>query len=338
MLIISNSLSQISDEGCLKVAASLVSRIKKAVPETLIVTYERKSELSDMHFEINKLMISRKLFSLLHKCKEEIIYIPFPARTFATALRVFVLSLYTRKKLKVISVMKYSTGFISKILLRLSGADFVVFSKESEEFYKTIVGKKRVSYLKTGVDTQKFIPVSKEKKEALKEKYGFDSRPVILHVGHLNCGRNIAQLMKLDKKYQILLVLSTLTKNEKDIELENELLKNPNIRIIDDYIPDIEEIYQLSDAYFFPVVEQGRCIDVPLSVMEAASCNKPVITTDYGEMKQFKGIKDFYFIESFDERELNALIEKVLTSEGAETRNSVLSYDWNNAVSWLIKT
>ncbi len=338
MLIISNSLNNISDEGCLKVAASLVSRVKKAAPETLIVTYERKSELSDVHFEINKLMISKELYSLLNKRKEEIIFIPFPARTLATALRIFILSLYTRKKLKVISVMKYSTGFISKILLRLSGADFVVFSKEAAEFYGAMVGEKRVSYLKTGVDTQKFTPVSKEKKEALKGKYGFDSRPVILHVGHLNRGRNIAQLMKLDKKYQVLLVTSTLTKSEQDIQLKKELLKFRNIKIIDDYIPDIEEIYQLSDVYFFPVVEQGKCIDIPLSVMEAASCNKPIVTTDYGEMKQFREKKDFHFIESFDECELNALIEKALISEGADSRSSVLDYDWNNAVSHLIKT
>lgn len=338
MLIISNSLNNVSDEGCLKVAASLVSRIKKAVPEALIVTYERRSELSDIHFEINnKLMLSKELFSLLRKHKEEIIYIPFPARPFATALRIFILSLYTRKKPKVISVMKYRMGIISKILLRVSGADFVVFSKEAEDFYDTIVGEKHVSYLKTGVDTQKFVPVSKEKKEALKEKYGFDARPVILHVGHLNRGRNVAQLMKLDKKYQILLVTSTLTKNEQDIELKNELLKSPNIKIIDDYIPHIEEVYQLSDAYFFPVVEQGRCIDVPLSVMEAASCNKPIITTDFGEMKQFRGKKDFYFIESFDENELNALAEKALACEDAETRSAVLDYDWKNAVSYLTK-
>lgn len=337
MLIISNSLNNISDEGCLKVAASLAGRIKKALPETRIITYDRKSGLSDIHLEINKLMLSRKLFSLLHKNKEEILYIPFPARTFSTALRIFILSLYTRKKLNVISVMKYHTGIISKMLLRLSGAKFIVFSKEAAEFYNKIIGKKRVAYLKTGVDTEKFIPVSEDKKEELKEKYGFDSRPVVLHVGHLNRGRNIAQLMKLSEKYQVLLVVSTLTKNEQDIELKNKLLKCSNIKIVDSYIPDIEEIYQLSDVYFFPVVEQGRCIDVPLSVMEAAACNNPVITTDYGEMKEFQGKKGFYFIESFEKTELNKLIKKALTCDEVETRSSVLSYDWNNAVSYLTK-
>lgn len=336
MLIISNSLSKTSDEGCLKVAKSLVERIKKVKPETTVVTYERESDLADVHLQVNKFMLSRRLFSVIHKHKEPILYIPFPARTFATALRIFILSLYTRKKLSVVSVMKYHTNTVSRMLLRMSDANFVVFSKDASDFYEKTVGAKRVKYLKTGVDTQKFVPVSHDEKESLKEKYGFDSRPVILHVGHLNYGRNIAELMKFSGKYQTLLITSTLTKNEQDTELKNRLLNCPNIKIIDDYIPNIEEIYQLSDVYFFPVIEQGKCIDVPLSVMEAAACDKPVITTDYGEMKAFKNKDGFYYIDSFDKETLNALAEKALTSGDGLTRKSVLDYDWNNAVSYFV--
>lgn len=336
MLILSNSLTKNDDEGCLKVAKSLVSRIKKAKPETTVVTYERESELSDVHLNVNKLMLSRKLFSIIHRRNEQVLYIPFPARTFATALRVFVLSFYARKRLSVISVMKYHTGFISRLLLHLSGAKFVVFSTDASEFYEKTLGKKRVIYLKTGVDTRKFAPVSDEKKNALKEKYGFDGRPVILHVGHLNSGRNIAELMKFDEKYQVLLVTSTLTKNEQDAELKNKLMSRQNVRIIDEYIPNIEEIYQLSDIYFFPVIEQGRCIDVPLSVMEAASCGKPVISTDYGEIKALINKDGFYYINSFEKENLNNLAEKALNSQHGETRKSVLNYDWSNAVSYFI--
>ena len=338
MLILSNCLTTTDDEGCLKLAKSLVSRIKKANPETTVITYERESGLSDVHLNVNKLMLSSKLFSIIRSCNEPVLYIPFPVRTLATALRVFVVSLYTRKKLSVISVMKYHTNLISRILLRLSGADFVVFSMDAAEFYEKIAGKKRVAYLKTGVDTQKFVPVDNEKKIALKKKYGFDGRPVIRHVGHLNRGRNIAELMKFGEKYQILLVTSTLTKNEQDIELKNELLSKPNIRIIDDYIPNIEELYQLSDIYFFPVVEQGRCIDVPLSVMEAASCGKPIITTDYGEIKALINNDGFYRINSFDTESLSGLAEKALNSQSGTARKSALEYDWNNAVTFFINS
>ena len=337
MLILSNCLCKIADEGCVKVAVNLVGRIKKAQPNTTVVTYERKTEISDVHLQLNKLMINKQLISLLRNCNEQIVYFPFPARTFATALRIFILSLFAGKRIKVISVMKYHNSLISRVLLKLSGAEFIVFSKDASEYYKNILGNKRVTYLTTGVDTEKFMPVSAAKNAELKSKYGFDSRrPVILHVGHLNSGRNIAQLMKFDKKYQVLLVTSTLTKDEQDSELKNKLLGCSNIRLIDDYIPNIEEIYQLADVYFFPVLEAGRCIDVPLSAMEAAACNKPIITTEFGEMKEFVNKDGFYRIENFESDGLNSLVEKALADGCVLSRDAVLGYDWNNAVSYFL--
>ncbi len=337
MLILSNCLCKNADEGCLKVALNLIGRIKKAQPQTTVVTYERESEISDIHLQLNKLLLNRQLISIIRRYRGQVLYIPFPARTLATAIRIFILSLFTGKGLKVISVMKYHNSLISRILLRLSGAEFIVFSKDAADYYKSILGDKRVTYLTTGVDTEKFIPVSAEKSAELKIKYGFDSgSPVILHVGHLNQGRNIAELMKFDKKYQVLLVTSTLTKNEQDKDLKAKLSGCSNIKLIDDYIPNIEEIYQLSDVYFFPVSEAGRCIDVPLSAMEAASCNKPVITTDYGEMKSFLDKNGFYYIDSFERGRLNALVEQAINARNISSRDAVLGYDWNNAVSYFL--
>jgi glycosyltransferase involved in cell wall biosynthesis len=184
------------------------------------------------------------------------------------------------------------------------------------------------------VDVHKFTPVPSDISKALKEKYGFDpDRPVLLHVGHMNKGRNIEELLKLDKKYQILLVTSTQFKDAQDIELKERLLNSGNIRLIDYYLPDIQEVYQLADAYFFPVVACGHCIDVPLSCLEAAACNKPVITTDYGEMKEFVGKQGFFFIDSFDPAELNSLVERALGDKDPGTRDAVLEYDWDNAIS-----
>ena len=337
MLILSNCLTEIFDEGCLKVANSLVNRIKKVSPETTVVTYERKSKISDFHLHLNKFLLSHRLFSLIKKCGKSVIYIPFPARTFATALRIFILSVFSTEKVTVVLTMKYKTGFFVCMLLRLSGAKFLVFSKDALDFYAKIVGNRRVVYLKTGVNIQKFVPVENEKKFELKQKYGFDpERPLILHVGHLNSGRNIAHLTELKKDYQVLLVTSTLTKNEQDAELKNKLLSCSNIRIIDDYIPNIEEIYQMSDLYFFPVVEEGRCIDVPLSCLEAAACNKPIVTTDYGEMKEFKNKNGFWFINSFDKNAINSLVAEALSGSDINTRSFVTEYDWNSSVGSIL--
>ena len=51
MLIISNSLTEKVDEGCLKVTYNLIKRLKKSHGGAFVITYERKSELSDRYME-----------------------------------------------------------------------------------------------------------------------------------------------------------------------------------------------------------------------------------------------------------------------------------------------
>lgn len=335
MLILSNGLTDSADEGFLNVATNLVKRIKNIKPDTVVVSYDRESDLSDYSLDLNKLLLNFRLFSLLKKNKSTFIYVPFPAKMLSTALRIFILSLFSRTRVNALLVMKGNITFLSKILLKLSRAKIIVLSKEAEDFYQGFLSKKNVVYIKTGVDIEKFMPVSDKKSADLKVKYGCDSeKPIVLHVGHLNEGRNIRQLMNINPEYQVLLVTSTLTKNEQDIELKKELSARPFIKIIDEYIADINEIYQMSDVYLFPVVEEGHCIDMPLSCLEAAACGLPVVSTTYGAMKEFVDKKGFYFIDSFDK--VNNLIDFALKNNEVSPREYVIDYDWNNAVNTLL--
>lgn len=338
MIILSNCLTETVDEGCIKLASSLIKRIKNKQQDSTLVTYDRESPLSDIHLNINKFMVNRKLFSIIKKKKEAVLYVPFSARQNFSAMRIFVLSLVAKKGLYAVTTLNRPYNVFGRVLLKLSKAKLITFSNDARKAHADIVGESRVIYLKTGVDTARFTPVTKGKSKELKEKYGFDSdRPVVLHVGHMKYGRNVSQLTKLDKKYQSLLVTSTATKNEQDVSLKDELSGCSNLRIIDTYIPDIEEIYQLSDVYFFPVKEVANCIDIPLSCMEAAACNLPVVTTDYAEMKEFIGADSFYFIDGFDADYLNKVVAQALSKESS-SRESVISYDWENAVDYLINT
>ena len=338
MLILSNGLTDVVDEGYLKVANSLVKRLKAANPNITVVSYERKSAVTDHYLELNKLLLNRKLISLIKKNKGDVLYIPFPAKMIATALRIFILSLLQRGRLDVLLVMTGCMNWMAKALMKLSRANLIVLSRDMEQFYKGFVSPKRVKYIKTGVDTSRFVPVSPQTRNELKAKYGLDpNKPVILHVGHLKNSRNVGELIKIDSDYQALLVTSTLTKDEQDLDLRDRLLNASNIKILDSYIPNIEEIYQLSDLYFFPTKEKCACIDVPLSCLEAASCNLPVVTTDYGEMKAFKDKEGFYFLDSFEAYSLNEMIQKALTQKNVNTRAAVLEYDWDCAGLHLLK-
>lgn len=333
MIILTNCLGEKTDEGALKLANSLVKRIKSALPETTILSYGQGAEFSDIHIDINKFFISRKLFKFLSPTNEVVLYIPFPAKPISMAIRIFNFAFFTRKKINVLLTMKLKTNFIVKLLLKRSKANFIVLSKESQDHYSSFIDKKRILYLKSGVDTEKFVPENEEEHNNLKLKYGFNKQDkVILHVGHLKKDRNIDKLIDIADKYKVLLVTSTFTKGEVDKDLMGRLLNCPNITIIDEYIPNIEELYKLCDLYFFPVTKSGNCIDVPLSCLEAAACNKPVLTTDFGEMKEFKGKSGFFFIDSFEKDALNSKIDNILSCCEFDTRSQVLEYDFNSSV------
>lgn len=337
MLIFTNCLSETPDEGCLKVANSLIKRIKNSSSETEVVSYERQSSLADSFVASNKLLLTKDIFRTVRKCREKIMYMPFPARSSATALRILILSLFAKNKVTVLLTQVTETSTLAKLFLNLCKAEILVLSEDTKRLFEKSINPDRVRKIAVGVDTEKFIPVSKEKTAELKAKHGIPpEKKVVLHVGHLNEGRNVAQLMKLDEKYQVILVTSTLTKDEQDKDLKNKLLSCPNISLIDDYVPNIEEIYQLADVYFFPVTETGRCIDIPVSCLEAAACDKPVVTTDFGEMKAFRNKNGFWFIDSFEEENLNRLVGEALECQKTDSRSAVLEYDWSKAVNKIL--
>ena len=334
MIILTNCLQETVDEGCLKVAGSLIKRIKKEDPGTTVITYDRKTSLSDLHLSINKFMLSRKLGKRLRCSKEPVLYVPFSSKMRTMAVRLLVLSLSCRGRLSVIRSIQSPMDGLSKALIKISGAKMITLSHTAWEYYRGYFGE-RVSYLKAGVDTSRFLPVSNQEKQGLREKYGLPTdKIIVLHVGHLNSGRNVQQLLKLDDRFHALLVVSTLTADAREEALRERFLRKENATLIEDYIPDIQEIYQLSDVYLFPTMERSRCIDVPLSAMEAAACNVPVVATAFGELKELVGLSGFYEIESFEK---DALQEQLLKAVGEEKqpRANVLEYDWSASVKRL---
>lgn len=331
MLILTNCLIKNADEGCVNIAYNLIKRMKTALSYVKVISYERASDLTDVQIKLNKLMLSAPLIKLLRQDKK-VLYIPFPAKMKATALRIWVLSRFC-KELSVLISMHDDIDKFSRLLLKKSKAKLIVLSKTAYEDFSVAAGD-NVSYIKTGVDTKKFQPIDQSTKLLLREKYGIDSHAkVILHVGHLNEGRNIQQLLNLSDEYYVILVTSTLTKDEQNKQLKEAFLNRKNTLLIDEYVEHIEEIYQLSDLYLFPVIEAGHCIDVPLSVLEAASCGIPVLTTEYGEAKAFKNSEGFSYISSFEN--LNELVNNAINVKTDNIRDAVLDYDWNNAIDFL---
>lgn len=337
MIIISDCLTGKIDEGCLKVANSLTKRMKKVNPSTTIVSYDRRPDYSDIHLSLNKLFLDKKLFSIIKKKNEPVLYIPFASNTTASCIRTFILSVFSGRRCNVLFVLRFPMNRLAKFMLKLSGAKVIALSQASFEFYKRVVGEKSI-YLKTGIDTDKFVPVSFEQKNELRKKYCIpEGKKVLLHVGHLKGGRNIDKLVNVSNQYHIILVVSSVTEAEKDAGIRKQLETRGNVTIIDSYLENIQEVYQMADLYLFPVQEVENCIDIPLSVLEAASCNIPIVTTEYGELSAFKGNEGFLFIDDLSKAALNNAIDLMAATVTTSNREAVNEYDWKKSIDTLQK-
>lgn len=335
MIVLSNGLTRLADEGALNIASSLIRRIKRERPDTMVITYERQAEESDLHLSVNKFLLNRELIRLIWKKKEPVFYVPFPTRMRPAALRVFVLSCFARWGLKTMLVMNGEMDWLSAILIRLSGSEILSVSRQNWEKYRESIGKQAV-YVKTGVDTARFCPVIPEYKSELRKKYGIpEGKPVVLHVGHLQEGRNIGHMLALPDEWQVILVASSYRSAERHMALRQRFLEKENSMLIDGFVPRIQELYQLADVYLFPVIATGSCIDVPLSALEAAACGIPVVATPFGELRELLGKPGFYPIESFEPAELDALLRDAAW-KGISPRDSVLEYDWEKTVENLL--
>lgn len=334
MIILSNCLTNTADEGCRTVAANLIRRLKQLAPETVVAADVPGVKDADLYLPMNKLMLNPRVFRLTASRKESVLHVPSPTRSLPAAVRMFLMSLYVRRDLYVLITMHYPISKLAGLLMKLSHAKVITISQQAYQSYRNVIGK-RALYVKMGVDTERFHPVSGQEKAELRQKHGIpQDKTIVLHVGHLNAGRNVGQMLKLDDRFHGILIVSTQTASRQDQELRQKLQSKPNLTLIDTFVPNIEEYYQLSDVYLFPVEKGGYCIDVPISALEAASSGLPVAGTPYGELAQLLGTEGFEQISSFETAKLNEQLSQ-LAAQGAQ--RGVKEYDWSKAAQIVIQ-
>jgi glycosyltransferase involved in cell wall biosynthesis len=276
--------------------------IKKTV-YNLYVDLNKRYELKVMSrnaFENEKIIIvhTNALFlsaSVRKEIKafnpEVIIYFPFASGTFASYLRHNVLNLFANKaKSVLIALQPKDLKAWQKTIIKFIRPKYALTpSPKLKEFWDEIGIPNKMFPLLT--DLNIFKPLSNPvNKKILREKYGLPQDAYIIsHMGHLNEGRNLKSLIPLQKAgYQVVVIGSSSTPKDSigPANLKDDLLAS-GIIILDGYIEHIEEVYQLSDLYIFPVIAKTGSIGMPLSIMEARACGIPVVTTDFGSLKHY---------------------------------------------------
>jgi glycosyltransferase involved in cell wall biosynthesis len=271
---------------------------------------------------------STKFWKAIFKMKPDVVhYVPGP--TFKGLLLVKLIRLLTSSR-TVITATQPSLPhniFFSKLILPLLKPDIVlVQSDDSENFFRSINYNAR--FLANGVDTERFVPIDANRRNEIRKKYGFNEEDfIVLHVGPIKRGRNQMSLAQL-KDIKLLLIVSLTNPSE---EKAYQDVVNTHAIVWKRYFPNVEEVYAMSDVYIWPAFEKFHGIEMPLSVLEAMSCNLPVITTKYGALKRvFQEKNDGLIFVNKEEQILEAIMVIKNRSIKINTREKVRMFSWKN--------
>ena len=271
-----------------------------------------------------------------------VVYLPGSGLTTSSLLRSLVLRLmcFSRWKRPVIVLVSIQPRrhhrWMQRWLLRALAP--VLLTVESPQRRAELAAQGiRTHLLAGGVDPVVFCPVDEKRRDALRRAYGITpDRFVVLHVGHLKQSRNL-EILKTVRyqipKAEVVLVASTSTVPDHRVVSD---LSEAGVRIINRYMPHVEELYQLADCYVFPVHDPLGCAEMPLSVLEALACGVQVVTTRFGALPDLlSGAECIRYYETSDEM-ITAIRDGDLRARSARVAREVaLRHSWTQSTTRL---
>ncbi len=307
------------DEGVKKFAFMVANELQ-GKHTTLSVKYTNKlpTILNNLLY-IPRLILNKVTFS-----PDLCVYMPQASLTFLSYIKIAALYFAYGNKLVVIGTQKrVLSSWQSSLVKILPAPHTFVMSSTMVDDLQTLDIKSHI--LNIGIELDRYKPV--ENKNVLRKKYNLpENKNILLHVGHIRKSRNIQWLIDVQKaldEVQVVIVGSTSTSSEDEL---HEKLTQSGIIIIRDYLPDVSELYQLSDYYCFPVVINTAAMEVPLSVLESMASNIPVLTTRFGRLTELFQEDDYYtYVENASD-----IIIKIQHGFGNQCNNreKMKEYTW----------
>ncbi|MGB3906589.1 MAG: glycosyltransferase family 4 protein [Anaerolineae bacterium] len=294
------------------------------------VTYYLGRELARKHDVLPVGVADRKGWTAIRALQPDIIhYVLSP--TLAGLAVAKLLSFTYKPAATVISAPHPDLRSLGKAASLFRPDLLLVQAEDSERRFRSL--GYRTQFLPNGVDVERFMPASGATKGRLRDKYKINNdRFVILHVASLKRRRNLQVLKSLQQDNCQVLIVGRPSEAE-DSPLMRELREH-GCMVWTDHFAHIEEIYALSDCYVFPTADRRYCIEMPLSVLEAMSCNLPVVTTRFGALPRvFEEGDGLVFVDSNEQ--LLEEVRRAKLGSNSRTREKVLPYAWRNVVSSL---
>ena len=186
-----------------------------------------------------------------------------------------------------------------------------------------------------GIDTQLFKPQPKDKK--LLAKYKLSNKDFVVmypgeyvRLGATDLIANSVQGLK-DTIPNVKVMFACRIKSNDDVLRRDAMLEDLKQRKLDSYVvttgtePDMVALYNTADVIIFPVGNLTGKFDLPLSILEAMACSKPLVLTDIPKLAELNKLP---FVETIPPNDEQALIKTLVAlHKNDENRRTVGAAD-----------
>ena len=335
--LFSERLSRPFDEGIKNYVRQLAMGLARDHDVLTLTTFGESVPLEQIrNVRANRLLLSRELSGVISEFEPDlVVYVPTACATLFSFLRSRVLRRYAGGvPIVLVALQVRQYGRLARLLMPRLRPDLTVVQSElTQRSLEGLAAPMRVAM--PGVDLERFRPVPAQRRRLLRGEFGISPGDyVILHVGHLNRGRNLQSLLGLGQHSgeQIVVVGSTSTPQDQSLVAE---LRLRGVRVIDRYVREIAQVYQMADCYVFPVRCETSAIDVPLSVLEAMACDLPVVTTPFGGLPSvFEAQGGLRYLG--DDKDLRPAVDACKDLAASGTRDMVAAYAWPRVADRLL--
>ncbi len=281
--IYTKRLAKQIDEGFMRVAHEVIHQVAGHHEVLALFSHGDAPEKEGLgRIPTNASCLSWRLRATIRSFRPDVIlYIPRSGASLHSFWIARLLRCYGKgTPVTMLTTQPNDLSLLPRTFVSLLKPDLILTASRNEQ--RNLVAKScAAQFVPLGVDLDRFTPATPGRKTELRAKYGIGSEEFIaLHVGHVNEGRNIRALARVqDGGNQVLIAASTFFTHDSPLIRS---LEAHGVRFVTGYLDNVEEAYQLADCYVFPTVSERACISQPLSVLEAMACNLPVVTMRFG--------------------------------------------------------
>ncbi|NTW27259.1 MAG: glycosyltransferase family 4 protein [Candidatus Moranbacteria bacterium] len=239
-----------------------------------------------------------------------------PNKLNTWAFKTFLTS-KTTKTIQTIATLRedlFEDADFKKIIF----ADLVITYSDYAKNKLEKLGLANIVRIYPGIDTDLYSPTSKNMRAM--DLLGIKQEDFIIsypgEYTRLGATDDIVEMLPdlFEKIPTAKFIFACRVKNEKDARKKDEVVATLKERgifekiIFTDTFTDMPKLYNLSDVVIFPVRNMEGKFDVPLAVIEAFACEKPVIVSNLPILEEFSSSENAVMIDAKDSAQLPAAI------------------------------